>query len=84
MLKINDNVNYKEFYKYGFTRPQYLSVLVKTAKLGRGLEDQNFYTINLKTKEVSVSTLDGRVTLDDTLYDLIKAGLIVGDGENGK
>lgn len=37
-------------------------------------DDKNFYHILKETREIELTRLDGE--LDDTLYDLIQAGLV--------
>ena len=77
MLKIKDNVDFKELENYGF----------KNIKLGDGEKicykpkktekDVIEIEINIKTKEIILSQLhDLFHTHEDTLYDLIQAGLV--------
>lgn len=76
MLKIKEYVNYKEFYKYGFYRPQYVGSLIKIVKVDRFIQNNICYEIDLKTKIVKVRLLKYTTSLDSTLFDLMKAGLI--------
>ena len=77
MLTIANNVKAKEFYKYGFKRPKYMRTLIKIVKKDRDFKNDVHYEIDLKTGEISVWSMRERIVLDNTLYDLIKAGLII-------
>lgn len=76
MLKIKEYVNYKEFYKYGFHKPQYARCLIKIVKVDRFIQNNICYEIDLETKIVKVRLLKYTASLDSTLFDLMKAGLI--------
>lgn len=74
MLKIKDNVDLKKLEKFGFMYCKSIECYEKTPK-------QNFYDELVsyyitKNKEIQVNTYNGDYPLDDTLYDLIQAGLV--------
>ena len=74
MLKIKDNVDLKELEKYGFTKPKYgcYEKLVKD-----NWNYKMYIYITKDTRKIQVNTYDDYdVDLDDTLYDLIQAGLV--------
>lgn len=48
--------------------------MVKKVYLNNDNDDKNFYEINPITRIIELTRLDGE--LDDTLYDLIKDGLV--------
>ena len=80
MLKIKDNVDLKELEKYGFelTSGYKCKFYEKTSKENIEL----VYYIDIEFRNITVVTYDGdEVELDDTLYDLIKDGLIEKVGE---
>ena len=79
MLKIKNNVDLKELEKFGFTKRED-GYWVKKVYLGNADDDKNFYQISEETRKIELTRLDGE--LDDTLYDLIQAGLVekVGEG----
>lgn len=47
---------------------------VKKVYLNNDNDDKNFYRISKKSRKIELKRLDGE--LDDTLYDLIQAGLV--------
>lgn len=72
MLKIKDSVDLKELEKYGFEEDipfyekevgfEYLKIV---------------YYVSKRNRQFQVATYDGYdIDLDDTLYDLIKDGLV--------
>ena len=71
MLKIKDNVNLKELKKYGFEANFFHDdwAMVKEYKKGKYYRE-DIYVWNDRTIQVNA------ITLNDTLYDLIKADLV--------
>lgn len=74
MLKIRDDVDLKELEKYKFKLRTNDNYMVKKVYLNNDNDDKNFYQINPITRVIELTRLDGE--LDDTLYDLIKDGLV--------
>lgn len=75
MLKIKDDVKLEELEKFGFSTNKYYPLsYVKKVYLRNENDDKNFYHINKKTRIIKLTRLDGE--LDNTLYDLITAGLV--------
>lgn len=73
MLKIRDNVGLKELEKYGFKKNSNFPdgwAMVKTYKKSRYYQE-DIYVWNDRTIQVNA------IELNDTIYDLIKADLIV-------
>ena len=73
MLKIRDNVDLKELEKYGFKKNSnfpYGWAMVKTYKKSRYYQE-DIYVWNDRTIQVNA------IELNDTIYDLIKADLVV-------
>ena len=76
MLKIKDNVDLKELEKYGFlfclgynNHNFYAKSSIKNTEL--------VYKVDVRYRTMSVATYDGdEIDLDDTLYNLIKDGLV--------
>jgi len=82
MLKIKDDVDLKELEKFGF-KPNYVfREYTKKVYLKNDNDDKNVYVINGITRVIELSRLDDE--LDDTLYDLIQAGLVEKVIEKGK
>lgn len=73
MLKIKDEVDLKELEKFGFLDRDD-TTYVKKVYLHNDADDKNFYVIDKKSRIIDLARLDGE--LDDTLYDLIQAGLV--------
>lgn len=73
MLKIVDDIDLKELEKFGFIKRED-GYWVKKVYLKNENDDKNFYQISEKSRIIELTRLDGE--LDDTLYDLIKAGLV--------
>ena len=72
MLKIKDNVDLKELEKYGFNKNSNFPdgwAMVKTYKRGKYCQE-DIYVWNDKIIQVNA------IELNDTLYDLIKDGLV--------
>lgn len=68
MLKIKDNIDLKELEKFGFRNE--IGFLQKDA-------ESITYYINKDTRFIEIwDYYDDEVVLDDTLYDLIQAGLV--------
>jgi spore maturation protein CgeB len=76
MLKIKDDVDLKELEKFGFVTSLTYNPLsyVKKVYLNNENDDKNFYRISKSSRKIELTRLDGE--LDDTLYDLIEAGLV--------
>lgn len=77
MLKIKDDVDLKELKKFGFEYvfSEPFDFCYKKVYLRNEDDDKNFYKIvDNKYREIQLTRLDGQ--LDDTLYDLITAGLV--------
>ena len=77
MLKIREDVDLNVLKKYGF---KYIEDLLTKKpyyfkKTYLGNDDRICYHIEVNTRKIIISRLDG--DLDDTLYDLIKADLVV-------
>lgn len=73
MLKIRDNVDLKELEKYGFKKNSNFPdgwAMIKTYKKGRYYQE-DIYVWNDRTIQVNA------IELNDTIYDLIKADLVV-------
>ena len=76
MLKIKDNVNLKELENYGFKQLFYASVgTVYKKEITRGVVINN-YVIDSKNKIIHYNQMAVHNELDNTLYDLIKDGLV--------
>ena len=72
MLKIKDNVDLKELEKYGFKKNSNFTdgwAMDKTYKKGRYYQE-DIYVWN--DRKIQVNAIE----LNDTIYDLIKAGLV--------
>lgn len=83
MLKIKDDVDLEELEKYGFIYvfSEPYNFCCKKVYLRNEDDDKNFYKIvDNKYREIQLTRLDGK--LDDTLYDLIQAGLVEKVKEN--
>ena len=75
MLKIKDNVDLKELEKYGFEWVKGYNFDFYRKKSTENIELT--YFIDMDFKNISVETYDGdEVELDNTIYDLIKDGLV--------
>ena len=75
MLKIRDDVDLEELKKLGFSTNKYYPLsYVKKVYLCNENDDKNFYRISKETRKIELTRLDGE--LDDTLFDLIQAGLV--------
>ena len=73
MLKIREDVDLKELEKYGFKKNNNLPdgwAMIKTYKKGRYYQE-DIYVWNDRTIQVNA------IKLNDTIYDLIKADLVV-------
>lgn len=73
MLKIKDEVELKELEKFGFLDRDD-TTYVKKVYLHNDDDDKNFYVIDKKSRIIDLVRLDNE--LDNTLYDLIQAGLV--------
>lgn len=71
MLKIKDDVDLGELEKFGFEK--FPNGYFKKAYLINDNDDKVCYSINNK-RIIKITRLDGE--LDNTLYDLIQAGLV--------
>ena len=77
MLKIKDNMDLKELEKYGFKRNSDFPdrwAMVKTYKKGRYYQE-DIYVWNDRKIQVNA------IKLNDTIYDLIKDGLVIKEDE---
>lgn len=75
MLKIKDNVDLKELEKYGFklVKGYNYDFYEKTSNENIELK----YYVDIDLRNISVTTYDGdEIELDNTIYDLIKDGLV--------
>ena len=73
MLKIRENINLEELEKFGFKKNSNFPegwAMVKTYKKGRYYQE-DIYVWNDRTIQVDA------IELNDTIYDLIKADLVV-------
>ena len=80
MLKIKDNVDLKELEKYGFKYSRYYLGYAKTICYGRRGQqfDLIIYDDRILSGYAAGADGDGEESaIDDTIYDLIKADLIV-------
>ena len=75
MLKIKDNVDLKELEKYGFVEMD--NIKFYTKKVIRNAYDGIDYYINIDTRIIEINSNEKDEQLDDTLYDLIKDGLVI-------
>ena len=73
MLKIKEEIDIKELEKFGFLDRDD-TTYVKKVYLHNDDDDKNFYVIDKKSRIIDLVRLDHE--LDDTLYDLIQAGLV--------
>lgn len=77
-LRIKSDVDLKELEKYGFRFVEDLldktPYLFKKTYLENDNDDRICYHIEVNTRKIIISRLDG--DLDNTLYDLIKDGLV--------
>lgn len=75
MLKIRDDVDLKELEKFGFIQEKFITGnWCKKVYLGNDNDDKNFYVISASDRNINLVRLDGE--LDNTLYDLIQAGVV--------
>ncbi len=76
MLKIKDDVDLEMLKDFGFVTSITYNPLsyVKKVYLNNENDDKNFYRISKSSRKIELTRLDGE--LDDTLYDLIQAGLV--------
>ena len=74
MLKIKEGISLLVLENYGFKWRTDDNYMVKKVHLGNDNDDKNFYQINPITRKIEFKRLDDE--LDDTLYDLIKDGLV--------
>ena len=66
----------KELENFGFVTSFTYNPLsyVKKVYLNNENDDKNFYRISKSSRKIELTRLDGE--LDDTLFDLIQAGLV--------
>lgn len=76
MLKIKDYVDLEKLKDFGFVTSITYNPLsyVKKVYLNNENDDKNFYRISKSSRKIELTRLDGE--LDDTLYDLIQAGIV--------
>lgn len=81
MLKIRDDVDLEKLKDFGFVTSITYNPLsyVKKVYLNNENDDKNFYRISKSSRKIELTRLDGE--LDDTLYDLIQAGLVEKEDE---
>ena len=72
MLKIRDDVDLKELEKYGFKH--FPNGYFKKVYLCNDDDDRTCYQVD-GNRQIKITRLDGE--LDNTLYDLIKANLVI-------
>ena len=74
MLKIKSDVDLKELEKYGFVEMD--NIKFYTKEVIRNTYDGIDYYINIDTRIIEINSNEKDEQLDDTLYDLIKDGLV--------
>ena len=74
MLKIRDDVPLEKLKDFGFEHNEFWKIFTKKVYLKNDDDNKNFYEVNEKTRIIELTRLDG--DLDNTLYDLITAGLV--------
>lgn len=74
MLKIKEGIPLRVLLSYGFVWRKEDNYMVKKVYLENDEDDKNFYQINPITRIIELKRLDNE--LDDTLYDLIKDGIV--------
>ena len=74
MLRIKPEIDLKELEKFGFKYNCFYREYTKKVYLKNDDDDKNFYVIKEIPRTIELSRLDNG--LDDTLYDLITAGLV--------
>lgn len=74
MLKIKDNVDIKELEKFGFKYNKFIKCYSQEGR-NQYLDVKADYYVTDK-RELQINTYEGDYTLDDVLYDLIKADLL--------
>ena len=75
MLKIRDDIDLKELEKYGFVCTKTYEWYEKIVEYD--YNQRIYYYVLDKDRRIEISTYDGYDNkLDDTLYDLIKDGLV--------
>ena len=74
MLKIRDDVDLKELEKFGFKYKYFSNEYFKKVYLCNDDDDRICYQVD-NNRQIKITRLDGK--LDNTLYDLIKANLVV-------
>ena len=88
MLKIKPNVELKELEKFGFEKDRWGCYIKTICEGRRGQSFELIISSNRRVLEGFANGADGsgeEADLDDTLYDLIKADLVVKvDDNNGK
>lgn len=71
MLRIKDNVDLKELEKFGFK--EFPNGYFKKVYLANAADNRVCYKVD-KNRLIQITRLDGE--LDNTLYDLIQAGIV--------
>ena len=74
MLKIKANVDLKELEKFGFLYWKQMKIWVKSGRQ-QYLDDISTYYVT-EARELQINTYNGDYTLDNVVYDLIKADLV--------
>jgi hypothetical protein len=76
MLKLKDEVNFKDLLKYGFKRinvlPEYRKQILYSENSLKSIE----YFIDTKTRIITIRVSGNIELLDDTIYQLTKDDLI--------
>ena len=75
MLKIRDDVDLEELEKFGFEPDYYINDKVYVKEFKSGLFYKEYIIIWFKDREIQIRN-NGQILLE-TLYDLIKADLVV-------
>ena len=80
MLKIRDNMDLKELEKYGFEEDRWKCYVKTICEGRRGQSFELIISSNSRVLEGFSNGADGsgeEAIIDDTIYDLIKANLVV-------
>lgn len=74
MLRIKEGINIKELEKFGFKYWKQTKVWMKNGRQ-QYMDDIATYYVTDK-RELQINTYNGDYTLDDIIYDLIKADMV--------
>lgn len=75
MLKIRDDVDLKELEKFGFKYCKDIKLWNKTGRNTYCDEWADYYVT--EDRSLQINTYNGDYTIDNVIYDLIKANLVV-------